>query len=263
MFSSENKTKKNQFITDGEIHISFNMNRITEILDTTSHRQYPLPDKPWKQYQQWHDNLFMHWKVPLSALAGFLPKGLIIDTFDEQAWVSMIAFTVKKLRPRFLPSLPPISNFHEVNFRTYVIKDGIRGIYFLSIEAQKLLPALLARIFIGLPYIKSDINRDPGTYRSRNQKRNLQFKASYIVGSPIDTESDLDYWLTERHALYQQNGNKLHRLDIHHKPWPLQHLKISAQITGYPLIGNPVAVTPNIVHYAQRIEVLVWGRQTT
>lgn len=238
------------------------MDRISEILDTTFHRQYPLPDKPWKQYQQWHDNLFMHWKVPLSALTGFLPKNLTIDTFNEQAWVSMIAFTVKKLRPRFLPSLPPVSNFHEVNFRTYVIKDGVPGIYFLSIEAQKLLPALLARIFIGLPYIKSDISRDPGTYHSRNRKRNLQMKASYTVGPPIDVRSDLDYWLTERHSLYQQNGNKLHRLDIHHKPWPLQQLKISARITGYPLIGSPVAVTPDIVHYAQRIDVLVWGRQT-
>lgn len=235
------------------------MDRITDILNTTYHRQYALPNKPWKQYQEWHENLFMHWKVQPSAIAAFLPEGLSIDTFNEKAWVSIVAFSVKKLRPRFLPYLPLISNFHEVNFRTYVIRDGIPGIYFLSIEAQKLLPVLLARLFIGLPYIKSDISRNAELYCSKNSGRNLELKATYTVGPPIEPRSGLDYWLTERHALYEQNGNELHRIDIHHKPWPLQHMKIASRITGYPLIGSPVANAPDLVHYAKRINVLVWG----
>lgn len=238
------------------------MDRISDILKTNYHRQYPLPEKPWKQYQQWHKNLLMHWMVDPSALTVFLPEGLVIDTFNGQGWLSIIAFSVKKLRPRFLPPLPPISNFHEVNFRTYVIKDGIPGIYFLSIEAQKLLPALLARLFIGLPYVKSYIRRSGQLYLSRNRKRNLQLEAAYNPGRPVEPTSELDYWLTERHALYQQNGNKLHRIDVHHKPWPLQHMKIDPMITGYPLIGNPVATAPDLVHYAKKLTVLVWSRKT-
>lgn len=238
------------------------MDSISDILNTNFHRQYPLPETPWKQYQQWHENLLMHWMVDPSALTAFLPEGLAIDTFNGQGWLSMIAFSVRKLRPRFLPHLPMISNFHEVNFRTYVIKDGISGIYFLSIEAGKLLPVLLARLFIGLPYIKSDISRTGQLYCSRNTKRNLELKASYTSGPPVEPISSLDYWLTERHALYQQNGNKLHRIDVHHKPWPLQHMKIDPMITGYPLIGDPVATMPDLVHYAKKLTVLVWGRKT-
>jgi uncharacterized protein YqjF (DUF2071 family) len=202
----------------------------------------------------------MHWKVPPSALAGFVPKGLTIDTFNGDAWLSLIAFSVKKLRPRFLPPLPPISNFHEVNCRTYVVRDGIPGIYFLSIEASKLLPALLARLLIGIPYIKSEISRSTGIYRAKNRKRNLKLKATYSPGQPLQARSAMDYWLSERHALYQDNGNKLYRLDIHHKPWPLQQMEIDAQITGYPLIGSQRAAAPDLVHYAQQLNVLVWGR---
>ena len=238
------------------------MSRISDILNTTSHRTYPLPDKPWKQYQQWHENLLMHWKVQSSALANFLPEGLTIDTFDGQAWVSIIAFSVKKLRPRFLPSIPAVSNFHEVNFRTYVIRDGIPGIYFLSIEAGKLLPTLLARILIGLPYIKSDISRTVETYCSKNISKNLELEATYALREPLESSSALDYWITERHALFQENGDKLYRLDIHHKPWPLQHMDINARFSGYPLIGHPVASSPDLVHYADKLSVLVWGRQT-
>jgi uncharacterized protein YqjF (DUF2071 family) len=238
------------------------MSKIADILNTRSHRTYPLPDKPWKQYQQWHENLLMHWKVPSSALSDFIPKGLTIDTFDKQPWVSIIAFSVKNLRPRFLPPLPLISNFHEVNFRTYVTRGGIPGIYFLSIEASKLLPALLARLFIGIPYIKSDINRSAGTYYAKNASQHLELKTAYSPLESLESRTALDYWLTERHALYQQNGSKLHRLDIHHKPWPLQHMAIDVRITGYLSASNALTTAPHLVHYAKRLDVVVWGRVT-
>lgn len=236
------------------------MSKITDILNTTSHRTYPLPDKPWKQYQQWHENLLMHWKVTPSVLADFIPKGLTIDTFDKHAWVSIVAFSVRKLHPRFLPPLPSVSNFHEVNFRTYVIKDGIPGIYFLSIEAAKLLPVLLARVFIGIPYIKSEINRAPGVCCAKNASRNLDFKAIYSPLEPLESKTPLEYWLTERHALYQQNRSKLHRFDIHHKPWPLQHIDIDVCIKGYLPTSNALAIAPPFAHYAKRLDVVVWGR---
>ncbi len=197
-------------------------------------------------------------------LTAFLPSNLTIDTINNQAWVSIVAFSVKKLRPRFLPSFPFISNFHEVNFRTYVIKDGIPGIYFLSIEAHKLLPVILARLFIGLPYIKSDITRTANLYHSINRQAELQLKAIYKPIPALENSNDLNYWLTERHALYQQNGNKLHRIDVHHKPWPLQPMEVNLELSGYPLIGDRIFArpTPDLTHYAEQLEVLVWGRQT-
>jgi uncharacterized protein YqjF (DUF2071 family) len=237
------------------------MENIKEILNVTAHRQYSLPERPWKQYQQWHQNLFLHWQFDPAAIAALLPEGLKIDTINGKGWMSMVAFSVRKLRPRFLPAFPPISNFHEVNLRTYVIRDGIPGIYFLSIEAQKLLPALLARAFIGLPYIKSEINRSGNIYCSKNRKLMLELKAEYDPLPGIVPASGLDYWLTERHALYQENGSKLYRIDIQHKPWPLQQMNADVKNTGYPLIDSSFIRAPDLMHYAHELTVLVWGRK--
>jgi uncharacterized protein YqjF (DUF2071 family) len=112
------------------------MDKTESILQSTSHRQYPLPEKPWKQYQEWHRNLMLHWKIESSLIKGLLPDGLKLDNYEDGAWISIIAFTVKKLHPRFFPPMSFFSDFHEVNLRTYVIRDGIPGIYFFSIEAQ-------------------------------------------------------------------------------------------------------------------------------
>ncbi|WP_256004999.1 YqjF family protein [Pedobacter deserti] len=235
------------------------MSTIADILSTTSHRQYDLPEEAWKHYQEWHQNLFLHWKLPLPALRPFVPEGLTIDTIHGDAWISFVAFSVKNLRPRFLPPFPLISDFHELNLRTYVIKDGIPGIYFLSIEAEKLVPALMARLLLGLPYFKSAIKRDHEKYSSRNLKRNLSFLCSYKVGPPITSKTALDYWLTERHALFEQRAGSLYRLDIHHKPWPIRNVSLHAQITGYPLVGTDKTDGPHLVHYADRVTVLLWG----
>src|SRR3954451_23064859 len=99
-----------------------------------------------------------------------LPAGLTLDLFDGEAWVSLVAFTIKRLRPHFLPSFPPLSNFHEVNMRTYVLRNAKPGIYFLSIEAQKPGSALMAKLVTGLPYVHSKIKRTERSYTAKNNK---------------------------------------------------------------------------------------------
>src|SRR4051812_13360722 len=122
------------------------MSSIAKILQAKSHRQWAVPRRSWKYYQEWHDVFFLHWPVPVKMLAPLLPAGLQLDLFNGEAWISVVGFTVKNMHPRFLPSFPPLSDFHEINVRTYVTVDNRPGIYFLSIEAQKLLVMLMARI---------------------------------------------------------------------------------------------------------------------
>jgi len=178
------------------------MNTIQDILQNTSNRQYPVPNKPWVQYQEWHKTLFLHWKAPALLIAPLLPKGITLDTYNDEAWITIVAFTVKSLRSKWLPAFPLISNFHEVNVRTYVIKDGIPGIYFFSLESQKLLPALLARLLTGLPYIKSCIKRKEGSYHSKNHLKKYELEIDYSIDDPLIGKTTFDYWLTERHCLY-------------------------------------------------------------
>lgn len=63
-----------------------------------------------------------------------VPHDLEIDLFEGKPWVYLVAFTMEKIRPKYLPSFPPISDFDEINIRTYVKKDNKAGVYFLSIN---------------------------------------------------------------------------------------------------------------------------------
>lgn len=224
------------------------------ILEVVHHRQYPLPAGQWQHYQEWHGNIMFHWKINAQILNKYIPPGLTIDNYGGSAYVSLIAFTVCKLSPRLLPPLPVISNFHEVNLRTYVIRDGKPGIYFLSIEAEKLLPALLARFIMGLPYRKSLIKRKENYYLVKGKQTEMEI--SYKAGDPYEKDQ-LDYWLTERHCLFEEQSGKLFRLDIHHKPWKLQHVTLNIKKLNYPYCdGAPIRA-----HYSEKIQVLLWGKE--
>lgn len=100
--------------------------------------------------------MFLHWPVPATQIASLLPAPLTPDLLEGSAWVSVVAFTMEQIRPRHLPAFKPVSQFHELNVRTYVRHEGKAGVYFLSIEAQKAISAYLSRSIIsGLPYIRS------------------------------------------------------------------------------------------------------------
>ncbi|HYD92614.1 MAG TPA: DUF2071 domain-containing protein [Flavobacterium sp.] len=225
-----------------------------DILNVTHHRQYPLPAGAWQHYQEWHGSIMLHWKTDTDVLSKHIPDGLVLDNYNGSAYVSLVAFSVCKLRPRLLPPLPLLSNFHEVNLRTYVIRDRKPGIYFLSLEAQKLFPALFARLMTGLPYKKSVIKRDGNHYLAQGMETALE--VSYTKKGLLDKD-DLDYWLTERHCLYEKQANELYRLDIHHKPWKLEHVDLDIKKLHYPYCeGEPIRT-----HYSDKIRVLLWGKE--
>ncbi|HEU0137817.1 MAG TPA: DUF2071 domain-containing protein, partial [Flavobacterium sp.] len=114
------------------------MDKTAAITEDTSNRNYPLPVGPWKYYQEWHQVLFLHWKIDAAELLPYLPPGLEIDMHEGQAWISLVPFSVRKMKLRGLPVLPYFSEFEEINLRTYVIKDNVPGIYMFSIETNKL-----------------------------------------------------------------------------------------------------------------------------
>ena len=72
----------------------------------------------------------MHWRVDTQIMQALLPKGFQVDTFDGCAWVGLIPFTMDGTRPRGFPPFPGVSRFHECNVRTYVLHDGVPGVWF-------------------------------------------------------------------------------------------------------------------------------------
>src|SRR5947209_7678700 len=102
--------------------------------------------------QTWHDLLFAHWSLPPEQIRPAVPAQLALDTFDGKAWVGVIPFWMSAVRARFLPPLPGVSRFPELNARTYVTYNGKPGVYFFSLDAARRAAVWGARSFYHLPY---------------------------------------------------------------------------------------------------------------
>lgn len=232
-------------------------------LDRIDHRPWPLPQRTWTYYQEWLQAAFLHYRVDPAALRSFIPAGLEIDQCDGSAWVSLVAFDMAHVRPRWAPALSFVSNFHEVNLRTYVRLGDRAGVHFLRIDASKRLSVLLARTLSILPYRTATIQRKTladGTRTFNTRSDRGPWELGYRIGSPIEQPAELDRWLTERYCLYHPLGGTLQRYEVHHVPWPLQRLELVQAPVLPPLQGLPLNA-PDRMHFSPGVKVITWGRE--
>src|SRR4026207_2578969 len=73
-------------------------------------RTRPPGRKP-VMYQRWDDLLFLHWSYDPLVIQRSLPRGLTVDTFEDKAYVGVVPFFMRDVRPNFSPRLPGISDF--------------------------------------------------------------------------------------------------------------------------------------------------------
>jgi uncharacterized protein len=243
--------------------------RLQAPLSRTEHRPYPVPTGPWALFMRWHDLLFMHWSVPEEMLRTLLPPALQLDTYDGRAWLGITPFRMSGVRPRLLPSVPWLSNFPELNVRTYVTAEDKPGIWFLSLDAGSRVAVRLARAAFHLPYFDAEmLCRTSGGevhYRSVRTHRGApkaQFAVRYLpVGEPFESRpGTLEDFLTERYCLYSADkSGEVRRGDIHHYPWPLQ--RAEAEIGSLAMTGPFGIELPDadpILHFSRRLDVLAW-----
>jgi uncharacterized protein YqjF (DUF2071 family) len=238
------------------------MKLIEEILKEVTHRPFEIPKGNWIFYQEWNRALFLHWVVPFEQLRKCVPAKLNLDTFDGNCYVSLVAFTMEKIRPKFLPSVGGVSYFDEINVRTYIDNDGKKGVYFLNIEASKTISAFIAKAISGLPYEKAKISRTEKLYNSNNLKKGFNLNAEFEIEEIISEKTELDKWLTERYCLYLDLKNEFYRYDIHHKEWEIKKVNIKSLIVNYKIseidLNNR---DPNLIHYSEGIKVIAWKRE--
>jgi uncharacterized protein YqjF (DUF2071 family) len=237
--------------------------RIPELLLNTAHRPWPLPEAAWAYYQEWNRAVFLHWKVDPESLTKLVPPGLQVDLIDGHAWLSIVAFTMEKIRPRGLPAVAPLSDFHEINVRAYVSRDGKPGVYFINMEAGKRLAAWTARTLSGLPYEPSEILRSSDTqstfYASHNKVKNFKLDIAYRPGAAIEPDA-VDRFLTERYCLYLDNKRKIYRYEVHHPAWALQQLHTDRLITEYKVGDIVLNHPPDRMHYSEGVKVVAWRK---
>lgn len=238
---------------------------INEILSVTEHRTWAIPDEAWRYYQEWNNAVFLHWEVDLQELQKVVPADLEIDLYDGKPWVSLVAFTMEKIRPRYLPPFSPISNFDEINIRTYVKKNNKTGVYFLSIEGGTWLSCKIAKALSELPYQYSKIKRQGTLYTSENKQFNNKMHIAYSAGPKLNEKTELDKWLTERYALFQDaaGGASINEFKIHHVQWPMYELDIKEVQLNYPRFWKLLNNTPDRKHYSTGVQVIAWDKKKT
>ncbi|MFN2744557.1 YqjF family protein [Bacillus sp. z60-18] len=237
-------------------------------ITTTSHRPFPLPKGPWIMAQTWNDVLFAHWPVEPAAIRGKIPADLELETLNGKAWIGILPFLLTDLRARFLPPIPVISRFPEVNIRTYVTYQGVPGVYFFSLDAGSRLAALSARHYFHLPYFHADIsfNKEDSRIRffSRRSDSKAVFHTSYgPLSDPFSAQKGtLEYWLTERYRLYTAHNRRIYYEDIHHSQWTLQEAEAEFhQNTAAAASDLVLPHTAPLLHYAKKQHVLFWALQ--
>ncbi|HEX4954597.1 MAG TPA: DUF2071 domain-containing protein [Thermoanaerobaculia bacterium] len=238
-------------------------------LSRLDHRPWPLPSARWTWRQAWCDLLFAHWPVPAAVLRPLVPPELTVQEWDGTSWVAVVPFRMEGVMRRPLPDLPWISAFPELNLRLYVERDGIPGVWFLSLDATNPLAVLAARRLFHLPYFRADITMETAgsdfLYRSKRRRAagGGAFRGRYRPTSePYEaTPGTLEHWLTERYCLYAADPRgRLYRAEVHHAPWPLQ--RAEAEIEENSLFaGHFPGPTgpPALLHFARRIEVVMWS----
>jgi uncharacterized protein YqjF (DUF2071 family) len=242
--------------------------RQREVLGHTAHRPWPLPEGPWIMGQTWERLMFAHWRVPFEALRAVVHPAIPIDSFDGSAWIGVTPFTVTGLHLRATPPPPLASSFHEINVRTYATIGGKPGIYFLSLDAASKVAVHAARTAYRVPYFHADIEADQAGDRTsyRHERTHsgsppARFEAEYGPSGGLFTAApgSFEHWATERYCLYTlDEGQRVHRGEIHHPPWPLQPATAAiarntmAAPYGIELEGDPVC------HYARRQDVVFW-----
>src|SRR5215813_8133998 len=168
------------------------------------------PDGQPLMHLNWGKLLFMHWPMDPSQLRPFIPNGLEIDTFDDQAWIAIVPFTMWDIRalPPYVPNLPRLNAMHELNVRTYVHLDGTPGVWFFSLDCNNAAAVFAARTFYYLPYYNAKLRLDQSENKidyqcNRTDKTVAAFHATWNIGRqlPISEPDSLEFFLTERYCL--------------------------------------------------------------
>jgi uncharacterized protein YqjF (DUF2071 family) len=208
----------------------------------------------------WESVLMIHFEVESQSLQRIVPFEL--DLLDGRAFVSLVAFTMRAMRPRFggrLTSrlLRPIATHHFLNVRTYVRHDGETGIHFLAEWLSSALAAKLGPATFSLPYrhgqIRYAVDSVDGNLRGDVVDARSGTTLTYRGTLPIPTElhpcetGSSDEWLMERYTAFNSAGGRKRFFRVWHPPW----LQCSARVEA----GEISLLTRNWSWFADAIPV--------
>lgn len=179
--------------------------------------------------QRWEDVVFVHWACAPDLVQRLLPPGVEVDLVDGAAQVALVPFRMRNL------ALPggrrlPFGTFPEVNVRTYVRSGSRRGVWFFSLDIDRIAPTAVARVAYGLPYCfgRVDHVRVQDLVSTRVERRWPRTRGggtaemAVRTGAPISSDDPFARFVTARWGLISaRRSGRLDWAPVEHPPWPL------------------------------------------
>jgi uncharacterized protein YqjF (DUF2071 family) len=197
-------------------------------------------------YANWDNVLFIHYETEPNELQRCIPYPL--DFYHGRAFVSLVAFTMRGMRPRLGGSLgallfKSIATHHFLNVRTYVRPMGEAGIYFMREWLSNRMAAWLGPRSFGLPYhfgkieYRNDFQQEyEHECHGRVETDDGLFRYCATSTNELGRSApeSLDEFLLERYTAFTQSGNRRRFFHIWHEPW--QHVAAKVEIVTDDLI---------------------------
>jgi uncharacterized protein YqjF (DUF2071 family) len=206
-------------------------------------------------HADWLDAVFLHFETNPAVLQRGVPWEL--DLFEGRAFVSLVAFTMRDMRPirgGRLAALPfrPIATHEFLNVRTYVKHGGEPGIYFLKEWLPNRLSVALGPGMFGLPYQlgRMDYDHDMENGVARGRVEDVGSGKTLVYSCEMDEAAvhapcaagSLEEFLVERYTAFTSvelplPGRPLLRrlFRIWHPPWDV--VPLTAQIEDRSLLS--------------------------
>lgn len=197
-----------------------------------------------------------------------LPAGLTVETWEDRAWLAIVPFAMERVRPVGCPSVPGISDFLELNVRTYVRDaNGRTGVWFYSLDCTQPLAVWAARRFFGLPYFHAWMEERVKLagidyFCEREGTARLGAFRYRGVGRPAPARSgSLEAFLVERYVLFSLKQGRLGTAEVWHEPYEIQTVEVAAwsmaplQLAGFELDHRP----PDHAVFSPAVDVRIFG----
>lgn len=231
--------------------------------------------------QRWSQLLFLHWAWDPAVVQRTLPPGLAVDTFDGKAWLGVVPFFMRGVRPPYFPPVPGISNFLGLNVRTYVYDaQGRPGVWFYSLDANLWLAVELARAWWHLPYQHAEMSAPveaDGTVdyavRRQSAERESNFRYRAAGGGRKSAVGSQEFFLIERYRFFAHDAERgrLFTGRVAHAPYRVSSAEVPVwddaplEMAGFnpaarkSVLATPRGRAPDHVCAAEEVDVEVFA----
>ena len=207
----------------------------------------PRPVRRTVFSQAWRDVAFVHWALDPALVAPLLPAGVRPDELDGATQVGLIAFRMRGIGIGPSPGIPYFGSFLETNVRLYTVDgQGHRGVFFLSLDATRLAPVLVARA-LGVPYSWARMSAREQDYRARRRwpRPAATSRLTVRAGAAVTEPTELERFVTARWGLHLSGRGGTAYWPNEHAEWPLHRAELVhlddglVAATGLPRPAGP------------------------